>query len=80
MGRYLEYSPDEEPGENGRGSFFARPFLRRQLRIATKNCGFIDPESMEEYVAVGGYRSLLRVLTSYEPESVIDMVEQSGLR
>lgn len=56
------------------------PFYRKQLRIATRNCGFLDPASLSEYVARGGYYSLFKVLTQYEPEQVIEEVLRSGLR
>ncbi|RLE11971.1 NADH-quinone oxidoreductase subunit NuoF [Candidatus Aerophobetes bacterium] len=56
------------------------PFYRKQLRIATRNCGFIDPTSLAEYVARGGYYSLYKVLTEFEPEQVIEEVIRSGLR
>jgi len=51
-----------------------------QRRIALRHCGLIDPEQVEEYIAVGGYRALAHVLTSMSPEEVIDAVARSGLR
>jgi len=56
------------------------PFYRKQLRIATRNCGFIEPTNLVEYIARGGYYSLHKVLTEYEPEQVIEEIIQSGLR
>ncbi len=50
-----------------------------QVRIATRNCGRVDPTSIDEYVARGGYESLRRALT-LPPAEVIDLVSQSGLR
>ena len=61
-------------------SYHELPFYRKQLRIATRNCGFIDPDSLVEYVARGGYYSLYKVLTEYSPEEVIEEVIHSGLR
>jgi NADH:ubiquinone oxidoreductase subunit F (NADH-binding)/(2Fe-2S) ferredoxin len=55
-------------------------FYKKQVRIATRNCGFIDPDNIDEYIARGGYFSLEKVLSSMEPEAVIDEVIKSGLR
>jgi len=56
------------------------PFYASQVRIAMRNCGLVDPESIEEYIARGGYRALYRALTEYEPERIIQIVSDSGLR
>ncbi len=56
------------------------PFHRKQLRIVLSNCGLINPESIDDYLAVGGYEALEKVLTSMTPEEVIEEVRQSGLR
>lgn len=56
------------------------PFFRRQLRIVTRNCGFIDPENITEYIAQGGYSSLATALEKKTPQQIIKMVEQSRLR
>lgn len=55
-------------------------FFKKQKRIALRNCGFIDPENIDEYFARGGYRALHKVLKELEPEDVIDEVTKSGLR
>lgn len=55
------------------------PFYGRQMRIALRNCGFIDPENIEEYIARGGYEALGRVL-AMKPQEVIDLMKRSGLR
>ncbi len=55
-------------------------FTRKQLRIALRNCGLIDPERVEDYVARDGYRALGKVLTEMSPEEVIREVKESGLR
>ncbi|HOT40690.1 MAG TPA: SLBB domain-containing protein, partial [Candidatus Syntrophosphaera thermopropionivorans] len=56
------------------------PFYRKQVKVALANCGFINPESMEEYIATGGYEALGTVLTTMNPQQVIDVVKASGLR
>lgn len=56
------------------------PFYKGQMKIALRNCGFIDPHNIEEYIATGGYSALAKVLTSLEPEQIIDSVEKAGLR
>ena len=55
-------------------------FYRKQLRVALRNCGVIDPENIEEYIATGGYQALAKVLTSMSPDDVIDVLIKSGLR
>lgn len=58
----------------------AMPFYKKQIRIALRNCGFIDPENIHEYIAVNGYQALGKVLTEMKPEEVIDTIKRSGLR
>lgn len=55
-------------------------FYKKQLRIALRNCGVINPESIEEYIAFDGYKALAKVLTEMTPDQVIDTVKKSGLR
>lgn len=55
-------------------------FYRKQVRIALRNCGLIDPENIEEYIARDGYSALADCLTSKTHEEVIDIVKRSGLR
>ena len=55
-------------------------FYKKQERIALKNCGIIDPEVIEEYIANKGYLALGKVLTEMSPEEVIKLVSDSGLR
>jgi NADH-quinone oxidoreductase subunit F len=59
--------------------FFEHPMLKPQVRIATRNCGHINPEDINHYIAKDGYSGLHRVLTM-QPEDVIKEVEKSGLR
>jgi len=56
------------------------PFYARQKKIALRNVGQIDPDSLEDYVARDGYAALARVLTGMKPQEVIDAVTASGLR
>jgi NADH-quinone oxidoreductase subunit F len=56
------------------------PFYKGQYKLATRNCGFIKPTSLEEYVARGGLYPLYKVLTQMTPEEVIEAVKESGLR
>ena len=55
------------------------PFYKQQMRIALRHCGLIDPEIIEEYIGVGGYQSLAKVITQMTPEEAIDIMKQSGL-
>lgn len=55
-------------------------FYKKQLRIALRNCGFIDPENIEEYIALDGYMALADSLLHKKPEEVIDVIKRSGLR
>ncbi len=55
-------------------------FFTRQTRIALRNCGLINPENIDEYIAFDGYKALEKVLTEMKPEEVIDVMKQSGLR
>jgi NADH-quinone oxidoreductase subunit F len=56
------------------------PFYNKQQRIILRNCGHINPERIGDYIAVGGYQSLRKVLLEMTPEQVIDEVKRSGLR
>ena len=55
-------------------------FYKKQVRIALRNCGVINPENIEEYIAADGYRALGKVLSEMTPEQVIEEVKKSGLR
>jgi len=55
-------------------------FYKKQIRIALKNCGSIDPESIEQYMAAEGYAALKKILTTMTPESVVKVIKDSGLR
>ncbi|MGI6577291.1 MAG: NADH-ubiquinone oxidoreductase-F iron-sulfur binding region domain-containing protein [Eubacteriales bacterium] len=55
-------------------------FYKKQVRIALRNCGVIDPEQIDEYIANDGYQALAKVLTEMTPADVIDTILASGLR
>jgi len=55
-------------------------FLSRQVRIVLRNCGRINPESIDDYLAAGGYKAIEKVLTSMTPAQVIEEIKASGLR
>ncbi len=55
-------------------------FYKKQLRVALRNCGVIDPENIDEYIAVDGYQALAKVLTKMTPDDVINEITASGLR
>lgn len=55
-------------------------FYKKQIRIALRNCGFINPENIDEYIARDGYMALGKVLTEFTPEATIDLIKKSGLR
>jgi NADH:ubiquinone oxidoreductase subunit F (NADH-binding)/Pyruvate/2-oxoacid:ferredoxin oxidoreductase delta subunit len=56
------------------------PFFARQKRVILGNCGCYDPESIEEYIARGGYRTFVKTIRHYTYEEVCDIIERSGLR
>ena len=56
------------------------PFIAKQTRIALENCGKFDAESLEEYIAGGGFTALEKALFELKPEDVVEIVDQSGLR
>ena len=55
-------------------------FYRKQIRIALRNCGFINPENIDEYIARDGYAALGKALQEMTPADVIDVIKKSGLR
>ncbi len=55
-------------------------FYKQQMRVALRNCGVIDPENIDEYIAFDGYKALAKALTEMTPEQVIDEMLKSGLR
>ena len=55
-------------------------FYQKQKRVALRNCGVIDPENIDEYIAFDGYKALAKVLTEMTREEVVDCITKSGLR
>lgn len=55
-------------------------FYKKQMRIALRNCGFINPENIDEYLAREGYEALAKVLEENDPQKTIDIIKKSGLR
>jgi NADP-reducing hydrogenase subunit HndC len=56
------------------------PFFKKQIKVALENCGYVDPESIEEYIALGGYESIGQLISESTPEEAIEIIERSGLR
>ena len=56
------------------------PFYHKQVKIALRNCGYIDPDSIEEYIAKDGYFAFLMALNEMEPKEIVEQVKASGLR
>ena len=61
-------------------SLDAVEFYKKQKRVALRNCGRIDPENIDEYLAYDGYKALEKCVTELTREEVIDIVKRSGLR
>jgi NADH-quinone oxidoreductase subunit F len=61
-------------------NWFDVPFFRSQKKIVLRNCGFVNPDDLEEYMGVGGYRALYKVLIDGHPETVIEQIKTSKLR
>jgi len=72
---YKDPKSKEEVEDSGKMGFY-----KKQLRIALRNCGFVDPESIDEYIARDGYMALGKVLTEMTPEATIALIKDSGLR
>jgi NADH-quinone oxidoreductase subunit F len=80
-GRVVERLTYKTPDSHQAVPFYSEvPFYSKQMRITLRNCGIIDPENIEEYVARDGYQALSKALFEMEPQDVIDTVRNSGLR
>ena len=80
-GRIVERLLHKETDEKGvTTSLTDTEFYKHQKRIALRNCGIINPENIDEYIGVGGYEALGKVLTEMKPQEVIDLIKASGLR
>ena len=71
---------DKKDGQVHETSLSNIGFYKKQHRVALRNCGVIDPENIDEYIAFDGYKALAKVLTEMTREEVIDTVKRSGLR
>ncbi len=76
----LLYKNSVEEDTNKIKSLDKVDFYKKQKRVALRNCGVIDPENIDEYIAFDGYKALGKVLTEMTPEEVIDVMLKSGLR
>jgi NADH:ubiquinone oxidoreductase subunit F (NADH-binding)/(2Fe-2S) ferredoxin len=56
------------------------PFYNKQIKISLRNCGYIDPDCIEEYIARGGYRAFMQALSQMQPAQLIATIKESGLR
>ena len=79
-GRIVQRLLYKEPTEEVETSLDKVGFYKKQKRIALRNCGVIDPEKIEEYIAFDGYKALGTCLKDYKPQDVIDIIKKSGLR
>ncbi|MDR3148347.1 MAG: 4Fe-4S binding protein [Treponema sp.] len=68
------------PDENRvRESEEGKAYLEKQVKVVLRNCGVINPERIDDYLALGGYEALKKCLNEYKPQEVIDIVKESGL-
>ena len=80
-GRTVKHLAYEEPIQHKALPLYHDiPFYGKQIRIALRNCGLIDPESIDEYIARDGYAALGKVLGQMSPEAVLSEMKDSGLR
>ncbi|MCC8030001.1 MAG: NADH-quinone oxidoreductase subunit F, partial [Lachnospiraceae bacterium] len=80
-GKLVEnYMLHEKEGNACLRSLNESVFYKNQERIALRNCGVIDPEKIDEYIATGGYEAIRKVLTEMTPDEVIQTILDSGLR
>jgi NADH-quinone oxidoreductase subunit F len=80
-GRVVERLTYKEPETHKAVPYYDQiPFYGKQMRVVLRNCGLINPMSIEEYIAVGGYQALAKALTAMTPEEVVEEVKKSGLR
>ncbi len=79
-GRVVERLEYKEKGEHTVTSLSDMTFYKKQKRVALHNCGVIDPENIEEYIARDGYAALAKVLSSMSREGVVQCMLDSGLR
>ena len=78
--RLIYSETGEEVADKTAVSLSDTTFYKSQNRVVLRNCGVINPENIEEYIAMDGYQALGKVLTEMKPEDVIQIVKDSGLR
>lgn len=79
--RFIEYkSADDKKGMLDIPLYKEIPFFAKQKKIALRNCGYIDPGSLEEYIARFGYKALYKAVVEMSPDDVISEIKESGLR
>ncbi len=78
--KHLLYDETVHEHEDAVKSLAEVDFYKKQMRVALRNCGVINPESINEYIAFDGYAALGKVLTEMKPADVIDIIKKSGLR
>jgi NADP-reducing hydrogenase subunit HndC len=78
--RRLLHKDMQEDGDYLVKSLDKTRYFKKQLRIALRNCGIINPEDINEYIAYDGYKALAKVLAEMTPLEVIDTIKRSGLR
>ncbi len=71
---------NDAPEIPGNISLSDTAFYKTQKRVVLRNCGVIDPENIEEYIARDGYQALAKALTEMQPQDIIDTISASGLR
>jgi len=76
----MPLGPSDEACCEDVADYTAHVFYRKQERVALRNCGVIDPENIEEYIALEGYRGLQAMVHEKTPMQVINEVEKAGLR
>ncbi len=76
----LVYNDPVEEDKQAASSLSETRFYKKQKRVALRNCGVIDPENIDEYIAMNGYEALGKVLTTMTPDDVIKVILDSGLR
>ena len=80
VSRLVYTDAPEEVKEQAAQSLNDTAFYKHQHRVALRNCGLINPEVIDEYIAMDGYAALGKVLTEMKPQEVIDVIKASGLR
>ena len=80
VSRLVYTDAPEEVKEQAAQSLNDTAFYKYQHRVALRNCGLINPEVIDEYIAMDGYAALGKVLTEMKPQEVIDVIKASGLR